>query len=93
MLREKFYEGFIVSFLAYLLGIALALAFVYIFHAPLLREIFSGYSQLKTSFTLPFVLDIQTLALLFFLTVPLYIAAIIIPSWRSATLEADEVIR
>lgn len=93
VLREKFYEGFIVSLLAYLLGIALALAFVYLFHAPLLREIFSGYSQLKTSVALPFVLDVQTLALLFFLTVPLYIAAIIIPSWRSATLEADEVIR
>lgn len=93
VLREKFYEGFIVSLLAYVLGIALALAFVYIFHAPLLREIFSGYSQLKTSFALPFVLDVQTFALLFFLTVPLYIAAIIIPSWRSATLEADEVIR
>lgn len=93
VLREKFYEGFIVSLFAYLVGIILALAFVYIFHAPLLREIFSGYSQLKTSFVLPFVLDVQTLALLFFLTVPLYIAAIIIPSWRSATLEADEVIR
>lgn len=93
VLREKFYEGFIVSLFAYLVGIILALAFVYIFHAPLLREIFSGYSQLKTSFALPFVLDVQTLALLFFLTVPLYIAAIIIPSWRSATLEADEVIR
>lgn len=93
VLREKFYEGFIVSLFAYLVGIVLALAFVYIFHAPLLREIFSGYSQLKTSFALPFVLDVQTLALLFFLTVPLYIAAIIIPSWRSATLEADEVIR
>ncbi|MDK9694242.1 MAG: FtsX-like permease family protein [Sulfurimonas sp.] len=93
VLREKFYEGFVVSLLAYVVGITLALAFVYIFHAPFLREIFSGYSQLKTSFALPFVLDMQTLALLFFLTVPLYIAAIIIPSWRSATLEADEVIR
>jgi ABC-type lipoprotein release transport system permease subunit len=93
ILREKFYEGFIVSLFSYMSGIILALAFVYILKAPLLQNIFTGYSQLKTSFNLPFVFDMQTLALLFFLSVPIYIAAIIIPSWRSATLEADEVIR
>lgn len=93
VLREKFYEGFIVSFFSYIIGIVLALAFVYMLKAPLLQNIFAGYSGLKTSFNLPFVLDVQTLALIFFLSVPIYIAAIIIPSWRSATLEADEVIR
>lgn len=93
VLREKFYEGFIVSFFSYMSGVILALFFVYMLRAPLLQNIFTGYSQLKTSFTLPFVFDIQTLALIFFLSVPIYIAATIIPSWRSATLEADEVIR
>jgi len=93
VLKEKFYEGFIISFFAYLLGIVLSLAFVYIFKAPLLQNIFTGYSQLKTSFELPFILDIQTFALIFFLTVPIYIAAIIIPTWRSSTLEAEEVIK
>ena len=93
VLKEKFYEGFIISFFAYLLGVFLSLGFVYILKAPLLQNIFTGYSELKTSFDLPFVFDIQTLALVFFLSVPIYIAATIIPSWRSATLEADEVIR
>ena len=93
VLKEKFYESFIISFFAYLLGILFSFAFVYIFKAPLLQNIFTGYSQLKTSFELPFVLDIQTLALVFFLSVPIYVAATIIPSWKSATLEADEVIR
>jgi len=93
VLKEKFYESFILSFLAFLMGTVLAFAFVYMFQAPLLREIFVGYSQLKTSFELPFVFDIQTLFLVFFLSVPIYIAATIIPSWRAATLEVDEVIR
>ncbi len=93
VLKEKFYEAFIISFFAYLLGVLFAFFFVYILKAPLLQNIFTGYSQLKTSFSLPFVFDIQTLALVFFLSVPIYVAATIIPSWKSATLEADEVIR
>jgi ABC-type lipoprotein release transport system permease subunit len=93
VLKEKFYESFILSFLAFLMGTVLAFGFVYLFQAPLLREIFVGYSQLKTSFELPFIFDIQTLFLVFFLSVPIYIAATIIPSWRAATLEVDEVIR
>ncbi|WP_373036759.1 ABC transporter permease [Sulfurimonas sp.] len=93
VLKEKFYEGFIISFVAYMAGVILAFAFVYIFQAPLLQNIFTGYSQLKTSFELPFIFDVQTLFLVFFLSVPVYIAATIIPSWKTATLDADEVIR
>jgi len=93
VLKEKFYESFIISFIAYLLGIIFAFTFVYSFQAPILRDIFEGYSQLKTTFELPFVFDFQTLFLVFFLSVPIYIAATIIPSWRVATLETDEVIR
>lgn len=93
VLKEKFYESFILSFFAYVLGIGFAFAFVYIFQAPLLRNIFIGYSELKTSFELPFVFDTQTLFLVFFLSVPIYVAATILPSWKVATLEADEVMR
>ncbi|WP_320034759.1 FtsX-like permease family protein [Halarcobacter sp.] len=93
VLKEKFYESFIISFMAYVLGIFIAFGFVYILNAPLLKEIFTGYSQLKTSFELPFVLDFNTLFLVFFLSVPIYIAATIVPSWRSATIETDKVIR
>jgi ABC-type lipoprotein release transport system permease subunit len=93
VLKEKFYEGFIISFFAYMFGVIFAMGYVYMAQAPLLQNIFTGYSQLKTSFELPFVFDIQTLFLVFFLSVPIYIAATIIPSWRTATLDADEVIR
>lgn len=93
VLKEKFYESFVISLFSYGLGVGLSFAYVYLFQAPLLRDIFVGYSQLKTNFELPFVFDMQTLFLVFLLSVPIYIAATIIPSWKVATLEADEVIR
>ena len=93
ILKEKFYEGIIISLFAYVSGVVLAFAFVYIFNAPLIQDIFTGYSELKTSFSLPFILDMQTLVIVFFLSVPIYIAATIIPSWRVATMDAEEVMR
>ncbi len=93
VLKEKFYESLILSLFAYILGVIVAMLYVYIFNAPLLRDIFIGYSDLKPLFEISFILDFQTLFLVFFLSVPIYIAATIIPSWKVATLEADDVIR
>jgi ABC-type lipoprotein release transport system permease subunit len=93
VLKEKFYEASIISVFSFLMGLVLAFCFVYILQAPILRDVFSGYSELKPMFRVPFVLDIQTIILVFFLSVPIYIASIIIPSWRIATMDADEVMR
>lgn len=93
VLTERFYESFILSFFSYVVGVSLSLFYVYILQAPLLKDVFIGYSNLKPEFHLPFIIDIQALFIVFFLSVPIYIASIIIPSWKIATLDADEVIR
>ncbi|WP_201352686.1 ABC transporter permease [Hydrogenimonas urashimensis] len=93
ILRVKFFEAIVISIGAYLAAVLLALGYVFGFNAPLMRNLFMGYSVLKPPFDLPFSLDGGTLALIFFTTVPVYIAATLIPSWKAATLEADEVIR
>ncbi len=93
VILQKFYEASIISVVSFFLAITFAIFYVYILDAPLIRDIFTGYSVLKPAFKLPFVVDFQTIILIFFATVPLYLAATIIPSWVAATLEADEVIR
>ena len=93
ILKEKFYEAFILSFFSYLLGVFTALFYVYSLGAPLIKNIFIGSLASSSNIELPFIVDFQTLSLVFLLSVPIYIAAVIIPSWRVATLDADEVIR
>ncbi|MCP5062090.1 MAG: FtsX-like permease family protein, partial [Ignavibacteriae bacterium] len=93
ILQIKFIEGAIISLFSFSLGVGLALFYVYTLQAPVLRNLFTGASYLKPSFKLIPVVDFQVLSLIFILTVPIYILATIIPSWRAAIIEADEVMR
>lgn len=93
IIRHKLTEASIISIGGFLAGFTLALGYVYLLQAPLLRRIFTGYDALESAFALPFALDIGTFVLLFFATVPLYLAATIVPAWRAGILEAAEVIR
>ena len=93
ILKLKFLESFLISFFAYFLALVVAYFFVYILQAPLLRDIFMGYSVLKPSFSLIPVFDIGLMVSVFLVTVPLYIGATIIPTWRAATVEVEEALR
>ncbi|AFL69640.1 ABC transporter permease [Sulfurospirillum barnesii] len=93
ILKERFYESFILCFGAFLLALALSMAYVFFFNAPLLNALFVGYSTLKPSFELPFYFNAPMVILLFFFSVPVYVGSVIIPSWRAAMLDADEVLR
>ena len=93
ILKEKLYEGVIISIFAFTLGILSAIIFVYALQAPLLRDIFSGYSKLKPEFDLIFNFNIETFFIIFFITIPTYLASIIIPSWRIAIEDVDEALK
>ena len=93
VIRHKLAENTLVALSAFLVGVMVAAGYVYLLGAPLLIDLFSGYSILKPSPLLPVVIDPYMLGLVFIATVPLYIAAVIIPSWRAAVIDADEVMR
>jgi ABC-type lipoprotein release transport system permease subunit len=94
VLHAKFYEAAIISFFSFLMGYLLAFIFVFYFKAPLFGNIFMNESLLHIeNFRLDITVDFSYTLLIFLLSVPLYIAATLIPSWRVATLDADEVMR
>ncbi len=94
ILQVKLYESVIIALTAYILSICLAVFYVYFMQAPGLQNIFmGGYSYLKPHFKLTFGLNLNVLITVFFMTIPVYIAAVIIPAWRAAVIDSGEVIR
>jgi len=94
VLNAKFYEASFIAVFAYLLGVFSAYIYVFYLKAPLLGNIFLHDVLLRTEqFVLAPHVEFFYLFLVFLLVVPLYFAAVIVPAWRVATLDADEVMR
>jgi ABC-type lipoprotein release transport system permease subunit len=89
----KSWEGIVISLSSFLMGVILAYLHVffasYIFFEPVLK----GWSVLYPHFRLVPYVDAYQLAALFFLTVVPYTTATIIPSWKIAVVDPDEVMR
>ncbi len=93
ILRLKFIETLLVVGSAYMVGMIGAYFFVFVLQAPLLRDLFSGFSILKPSFRLLPVWDWGVASMIFFIVVPLYLAATLIPNWRASVTDPEEALR
>lgn len=93
VLRLKFYESSFLVLQAYIMGVLLSMIYVYLLKAPIMMNMFNGYATLKTEYQLIFAVDFKTLFFVFITIVPFYIAAIIIPTYRIATLDTYEVFK
>lgn len=93
VLRMKFWEGAALSLTAFLTGYLLAYAHVFFFAAALFAPVLKGWAVLYPDFRpLPFVDGLQV-ATLFFFTVFPYTVATIVPIWRAAITDPDQVMR
>lgn len=93
VLQLKFWEGLTVSLTAFFLGTIFAYVHVFLSAAPLFSPVIKGWSILYPNFRLTPFLSIFQIAVLFFFTVVPYTVATIIPSWRAATIDPDQVMR
>lgn len=93
ILLMKFSEGAVIALISFLGGCILAWLHLHFFWGSLFGAFLKGWSTLYPYFRLAPVIDPYNLAVLFMLTVPPYVAAILIPSWRAASMDPDTVMR
>jgi ABC-type lipoprotein release transport system permease subunit len=93
ILLMKFWEGTAVSLSAFLMGILLAYLHIFFTAAALFAPVLKGWSVLYPDFRLTPFINPYEITILFFLTVIPYTVATIVPSWRSATIDPDSVMR
>jgi ABC-type lipoprotein release transport system permease subunit len=93
VLLMKLWEGVLLSGIAFLAGYALAYAHVFHLGGALFEPILKGWSVLYPRFRLTPEIDALQIASLFLLSVLPYTVATLVPAWRAATLDPDEIIR
>jgi ABC-type lipoprotein release transport system permease subunit len=93
ILQMKFWEGGVISLLAFLCGYLLAYLHVFYTDATLFEPVLKGWSVLYPAFSLTPSVDGLQLATLFFFSVFPYVVASIIPIWQVAITEPDAIMR
>lgn len=93
IIKLKFTENFIVAFCAFILGTVFAYIFVFILNAPILKNIFIGFSNIKNDFILIPNIEINTLISLFLFFIIPFLSAILIPVWKIAVIDVNESIK
>jgi lipoprotein-releasing system permease protein len=93
VLEMKFWEGLAVASLGLLGGLALSYVHVFLLDSVLLGPILKGWSVLFPPLVLTPRPDGLVLAQVFFLVGVPYVAATVIPSWKAAKADPDEVMR
>ena len=88
----KLIQNSIVAMSSYIFGVLIAYIYVFIFHAPLLKNIFLG-SSINNNITFTPHINFDILILLFLFTVIPFLASIIIPSWKVAISDMSEAMK
>ena len=90
IIKLKIMENFIIAFMAFIIGCILSYIFVFIFNAPILKNIFIGSSNMQNDFIFNANIDFSTLVtLLLFFIIP-FLSAILIPVWKVAIIDSTE---
>lgn len=93
VLTIKLWEGLIISLTSLLIGLIAAWIHVFVFGAPALAPLLKGWSVLYPDFKYTAVIDIYQVFVLAILTLGPYMACTLIPAWKTAVTDPEQVMR
>ncbi|QKF78723.1 ABC transporter permease [Arcobacter defluvii] len=90
IIKLKIMENFIVAFMAFIIGVIFAYIFIFILNAPILKNIFIGFSNIQNDFTISSNIKISSLITLFLFFMIPFLSAILIPVWKVAIIDSTK---
>ena len=93
IIKIKMSENFVVSFVSYLFGVLLAYFFVFILNAPILKNIFIDFSNIKNDFIIYPYIEFSTFVTLFLFFMVLFLSSVLIPVWKISAINPYESLR
>lgn len=92
VMSVRFWESVVISILAFSVGYTLAWAHVLWFDGLLFKPVLLGWSVLSPPLSLLPVLRLGDLLLIFSISILPYLAATVMPAWRSALVRPDSIV-
>lgn len=92
VMSVRFWESMVISMFAFTAGYTAAWAHVLWFDGFLFRPVLLGWSVLRPPLTLLPVFRLADLILIFSISILPYLAATVMPAWRSALVRPDSIV-
>ena len=86
-------EGTVLGVLAGSAGIVLGVFYNAVLNAPVLKDVMLGWATLYPAFPVPFAVTLQSIFLMYAITIIPVLFATVIPSWLNATVDPDIAMR
>lgn len=93
IIKIKMSENFVVAFVSYLFGVLLAYFFVFILNAPILKNIFIDFSNIKNDFIIYPYIEFSTFVTIFLFFMVLFLSSVLIPVWKISAINPYESLR
>ncbi len=93
VLEIRLIESLVVSVLGGSLGISLAIVFDFVFQAPLLSGFILGWSLVLINGGIPLAISVETIFMVYTVSVVPVLVATVVPAWRNAITDPDIVLR
>jgi len=83
----------IVGLFAFFVGLFLAFVYVFVLDAPLLRDVFLGFSNLENRVSFTPVFDFGLVSSIFLFFIVPFVASVLIPVWKIAITDPNEAMK